>query len=147
MKGVSIKTADLEFGLKNEDKNIPVLRKMFGEDLAKTTNKFSPRDFFNQNFYIEQKSRKIKSTDYDDYMIGSNKIEDALKADRNYIIVFDLIDGTFFYQFNKDHLGNGIEKRMGGRFDRKDSSGNLIDERKLCYYIHKRLLTRINRDI
>jgi len=143
MKGVSIKTADLEFGTKKEEENLPHLKKMFGEDLEKTKQKFCPRDFVNKNYYVEQKARKCKHDQYSDYMIGENKINDALKADRKYIVVMDFTDGTFFYEFKKEDIGNGIEKRMGGRMDRYDSSGVLIDERKMCYFLEKRLFTRL----
>ena len=139
----SIKTADLEFGKKNEEINLPMLKNIFGEDLEKTKAKYCPRDFENKNYYVEQKSRKCKSTDYEDYMIGVNKIDDALKADRKYVIVYSFTDGLFFYEFNKNDIGNGIERRLGGRMDRLDSSGNLVDERKECAFIHKRLFTRL----
>jgi hypothetical protein len=134
---------DIEFGRRNEEKNLPILKTMFGEDLVKTKNTFNIRDFYNKNYFIEQKSRKCKHDQYPDYMIGWNKIEDAVNADRKYIIVMDFTDGTFFYQFNKEDIGNGIEKRMGGRMDREDASGNLMDERKECAFIHKRLFTRL----
>jgi len=143
MKGVSVKTADLAFGEKNEKDNLPILKRMFGEDLEKTKGKFCVRDFQNKNYYIEQKSRKCKSTDFTDYMLGQNKIDDALKADRKYVIVMSFTDGLFFYEFKREDVGNGIEMRMGGRMDRTDSSGNLVDERKVCAFIHRRLFTRL----
>lgn len=143
IKKESVKTNDLKFGEKKEKESLPLLKKIFGDDLVKTKQKHCPRDFENANYYIEQKSRRCGSTDYPDYMIGWNKIEDALKVDRKYIIVMSFTDGLFFYEFNKNDIGNGIEKRMGGRFDRMDSSGNLIDERKECAFIVKRLFTKL----
>lgn len=103
------------YGLENEIKNLPLLQQKFGMDLRRTSNRYETYDFENDEYLIEQKSRRCQSNTYNSYMFGINKLnKDALTTNKKYIIVFDFIDGIFYYEFNKDDVDIGITYGLNG---------------------------------
>lgn len=131
------KDLDLAFGEKNEVLLFDVFKKHIDNKFCKT-GRFNEMDFISPSSYLELKSRNCNFTDYDEIMIGENKIRFAEKTDKNVFLAWRFNDGLYFYRFNKDDIENGnITFKMGGRSDRGK------DERKQTAYIKRELLTEI----
>jgi hypothetical protein len=110
---------DIEFGLSKEKTYFEEIKDKLDRTLKQSDNRYSLFDFFGDNSYVELKSRKVKHNQYPDTMVGYNKIEFAEKSPSNKVyFVFSFTDGLYYYQFNKEHIGNGIRIDYGGRTDR-----------------------------
>jgi len=128
------KAKDLVMGDISEKECLPIFREKFDKYLCKTSQ-FATMDFISPKTYVELKTRKVRSTDYDDIMIGRNKVDFCLKSNRRCILAWRFTDGIFCYDFDKDDLENGdVFFAMGGRCDRG------VDERKEVAYIKRHLL-------
>lgn len=105
-------------------------------------NKFNTFDFSSSKVIGELKSRNIKHDDYNDLMIGLNKLEEAeieyeKRVHKKYTFYFLCKDGLYSWDFKKDEY----DIRMGGRCDRGR------DERKLCGFIDTRNLVKLTTKI
>ena len=129
---------DLEFGLAEEERLLPVFREKFDNLLCKT-GEGSVVDYISPKTYIELKSRNINHDDHDDIMIGANKIRFAERTPKKVILAFNFRDGVYYYEFKREDLTNGvIDFRLGGRKDRGR------DERKTCGYIKRTNMKRLD---
>jgi hypothetical protein len=97
------KNKDLKFGFNSEDLIKPILEKFFNKKLKKS-EEFKSYDYKAKNLRIELKTRRIKSTDYDDSFLCENKIKYGLKTKKDFYIVFKFIDGLFYIHFSKEFL-------------------------------------------
>ena len=134
---MSKKDLDLVFGEKNEVELFDVFKRHIDNRFSKT-GKFSEMDFVSPTSYLELKSRNCKFTDYEEIMIGENKIRFAENTEKNVYLAWKFTDGLYFYRFCRDDITNGkISFRLGGRNDRGR------DERKTTAFIKRELLTEI----
>ena len=126
---------DLQFGIPKEEELLPLMKETFDDTIKRTTNPNFVFDYEGDNCYAELKSRRIRHNQYEDIMIGKNKLDFALKCGKEVFFCYNLIGGKYYYQFNKeDILNKNITFREGGRQDRGK------DERKTCGFIKTKLL-------
>jgi len=129
---------DLALGDRGEKECLPLFQKKFDKYLSKT-GQFNTMDFISPKTYVELKSRNYRFADFDDIMIGKNKVEFCLKSSRRCILAWRFKDGIYYYEFDKKNIDDGsVFYGMGGRTDRG------IDERKEVAYIKRHLLINIS---
>jgi hypothetical protein len=107
---------DIKFGDLNELKSEQYIKEYFKQESLIKLSKFHQFDYEGNDAFFEIKSRRNLSKKYPTTMIGYNKIELAMKTnDKDVYFIFEFIDGSYYYKFNKDdeHI---IKK--GGRSDR-----------------------------
>ena len=127
---------DYKKGIENENKVLEYLN---------LTNKFEkckkncPFDFYDNETYIELKSRNNEYNKYSSTMVGYNKIkiaeDDETKTKYKFLFLFT--DGLYEWEFEKD---NYLIKD-GGRWDRGKN-----EIKKYCY-INIENLKLLNKDI
>lgn len=97
------KGIDLIFGKKNENENLPIIKRFFGFDDLEIdlNNPFSTIDFVNDFILIELKSRRIEHDKYDTCFIGYNKFKHFKKNnDKECYIVYKYTDGLYHIKFD-----------------------------------------------
>lgn len=107
---------DIKFGILNEIKSEKYIKEYFKQESLTKLSNYHQFDFEGNDAFFEIKSRRNLSKKYPTTMIGYNKIELAMKTnDKDVYFIFEFIDGSYYYKFNKDdeHI---IKK--GGRSDR-----------------------------
>ena len=90
---MSKKYSDLVFGKLKETEIKEILEGFFNTKLN-TTSKYNLIDFYNDDIYIELKSRRNTYNKFNTTIIGSNKI-DYVKTLKCYF-VFNYLDGLYF---------------------------------------------------
>jgi len=127
------KKKDLDMGLSSEKNLLFRIRELFGKDI-KQTGLYNIFDYTNKTYNIELKTRRCRSTDYADIMIGLNKLEIAEETkDKVSIFLWKLIDGLFMWEYNPKQYS----VRMGG------TSRRGRNERKQCAYIPVMYLVKV----
>ena len=96
---MSKKYSDLVFGKLKEIEIKQILEQYFNTTLQ-TTSKYNLIDFYNDDLYIELKSRRNTYSKFDTTIIGSNKIDYAKSLNKKVIFVFNFIDGLFFIEYS-----------------------------------------------
>jgi hypothetical protein len=131
----NLQKKDLSFGKKAEKDLLPLFRDNFDKNLQQTTWTYNSIDFESENTIVELKSRKCYYDDYKDMMIGANKVkrvsDEFAKNKRQGYLVFNCLDGIYYWKFNVEESKNAVSYRMGGREDRGK------DEKELTAYINK----------
>jgi hypothetical protein len=127
---------DLKFGKKAEEELLPLFREVFDPSLNQTSWSFNSIDFECENTIVELKTRKYRYRDLPDMMIGMNKVkrvsDEYAKNKRQGYLVFNCLDGIYYWKFNSEELKDAVSYRMGGRKDRGK------DETELSAYINKK---------
>ena len=85
-----------KYGYSVEARLLPLLRKAFGDTLAKSEGRYTFYDFINDDFMIELKGRKCNYKTYDTTMISKSKIDKMLKCDKEPVLVFSFQDGNYY---------------------------------------------------
>ena len=100
---------DLEFGFNEEEK----LFKFFNEKIGKCkkTPEYFIFDYEGDNFFIELKSRRIKSNKYNTTFMNLNKLIEAERNDKKVIFVFNYLDKILYWEFQKNQFYLGKMKR------------------------------------
>jgi len=107
--------ADYTYGIDKEQSLIKELSKEFG-DLKKQSNKYSLFDFYNNDCFVELKSRRCRHNTYPTTMVGNNKLNYAKKNPKvKYIFAFNFEDGLYYHviDITKEYI-----IREGGGFGR-----------------------------
>lgn len=113
---------DFKLGLNSEDEILQHLEQHFGCKLDKT-HRYHPFDFEcrEKKILIELKTRRINHNQYDDLMIGSNKIKygNSMIKNKDYKIffIYKCLDGVYEYEYLKD---NKLRCDMNGNLRRND---------------------------
>jgi hypothetical protein len=127
-------TQDYIFGEHGEIKALSTLQSLFGKNIQKAGGS-STFDFTDGKVFIELKCRRCYSYDYDDTMVGYNKVALANRhPEHRYIFCFRFIDGLFYVEHTH---GETYRVAHGGRNDRGRP------EYKPYSYIKKELLIKI----
>lgn len=106
---------DLKFGFNNEDKFLDYINTDNEYKWEKFKNKSAPFDFYNNTSFAELKSRRCDSRQYEDTMVGLNKLKICETfPNKNYIFYFLFTDGLYKWDYNFDEY----KTRDGGRWDR-----------------------------
>lgn len=87
-----------QYGIEQEKKIKPELEKKFGS-LKEPKTKYSKFDFFNDNYFIEIKSRKCKSSLYDTSLLPAEKIDEQFTQQ---VFVFNFIDCVKYIYYDKE---------------------------------------------
>lgn len=103
-------------------------------DAKPCKNKYSKFDYEGETALVELKTRRIKSTDYLDYMIGGNKLDYALTSGKKAYFVYKFLDGVFFWQYDSSVY---LRSDINGRQDRGR------DERQKICYLPANLFVRL----
>ena len=96
---MSKKILDLDFGKLKEIEIKQILEQYFNTTLQ-TTSKYGLIDFFNDDIFIELKSRRNTYIQYNTTIIGSNKIDYAKSLNKKCYFVFCFIDGLYFIEYS-----------------------------------------------
>ena len=96
---MSKKILDLDFGKLKEIEIKQILEQYFNTTLQ-TTSKYNLIDFYNDDIYIELKSRRNTYSKFDTTITGSNKIDYAKSLNKKVIFVFNFIDGLYYIEYS-----------------------------------------------
>ena len=146
----NIKRNDLNFGFKSEEQIHVILEEEFGKLLRSSKNpemgKYYEFDKYNEDYFIEVKTRRIKHNQYPSLFFGNNKLikgDELLKKNPNLRIFYlwKCNDGIYGWEHKSSEYT--IEKR--GRCDRgKDEFDNCVDIKQKYIKPLKNLLDNIN---
>jgi len=146
----NIKRNDLNFGFISEEEIHNILEGTFGTLLRSSKNpemgKFYEFDKYNEDYFIEVKTRRIKHDKYPSLFFGNNKLikGDELLKKRPDLRIFYLWrcnDGIYGWEHKSSEYT--IEKR--GRCDRgKDEFDDCVDIKQKNIKPLKNLLDNIN---
>ena len=145
-----IKKNDLNVGFKSEEQIHAILEEEFGTLLRSSKNpemgKYYEFDKYNEDYFIEVKTRRIKHNQYPSLFFGNNKFikgEELLKINPNLRIFYlwRCNDGIYGWEHGSSEYT--IEKI--GRFVRgKDEFDNCVDIKQKYIKPLKNLLDNIN---
>ena len=146
----NIQKNDLNFGFKNEEQIHVILEEEFGTLLRSSKNpemgKYYEFDKYNEDYFIEVKTRRIKHNQYPSLFFGNNKLikgDELLKKNPNLRIFYlwRCNDGIYGWEHKSSEYT--IEKR--GRCDRgKDEFDDCVDIKQKYIKPLKNLLDNIN---
>jgi hypothetical protein len=130
------KKSDVKLGQIGEEKVKKYMEHLLNIELEYTED-FHPYDLFSKekHLYIEVKTRRCRHNKHKTLYFSKAKLDFINENPTNkYIFVYNLLDGLFLWNFNKDQ----IFLSMGGRRDR-----GLNEIKKLCN-IPVKYLIKIN---
>ena len=146
----NIQKNDLNFGFKSEEQIHVILEEEFGKLLRSSKNpemgKYYEFDKYNEDYFIEVKTRRIKHNQYPSLYFGNNKLikgDELLKKNPNLRIFYlwRCNDGIYGWEHKSSEYT--IEKR--GRCDRgKDEFDDCVDIKQKYIKPLKNLLDNIN---
>ena len=127
------KLIDLKFGFKSEEDIHGFLEQHFGFLLKSKLNpemgEFYEFDKYNDSFFIEMKTRRIRHNQYDTLFFGQNKLikgDEILKKSPHLRIIYlwRCNDGVYGWE----HRSSPFEIRKRGRWDRgKEEIDDCVD--------------------
>jgi hypothetical protein len=132
---MSKKYSDLVFGKLKEVEIKEILEQYFNTTLQ-TSSKYNLIDFYNDDIYIELKSRRNTYSKFDTTIIGSNKIDYAKSLNKKVIFVFNFIDGLYFIEYSNIFDSFDLCEQYIIRDNKKELKTN--------YHIPINLLKKIN---
>ncbi len=124
-----IQKKDLELGAKGEDTTKAIIEKFLCIKLNKSVDKYATFDYYNDNTFIELKTRRIKHNQYKSLMFGYNKFVkglDHIREGKDVYFFFNCLDGVYYWKLTDDSKKN-ITIGTGGRWDRgRDETQKLV---------------------
>ena len=96
---MSKKYSDLVFGKLKEVEIKEILEQYFNTKLN-TSSKYNLIDFYNDDIYIELKSRRNTYQKYNTTIIGSNKIDYVKTLNKKCYFVFYHLDGLYYIEYS-----------------------------------------------
>lgn len=115
-----IKQNDLLVGEKSENEMITYFSKFFGK--LDFTNKYDNFDFYNNEFYVELKTRNIKHNQYPSLFFSEKKFYRGLDLIKNHnkriVFIWRCNDGCYYWELTKDNHEEEGFFAIGGRVDR-----------------------------
>ena len=132
---MSKKILDLQFG-KNKELEIKEMLECYFSTTLQISSKYGLMDFFNDDIYIELKSRRNTYNKYNTTIIGSNKIDYVKTLNKKSYFVFFFIDGLFLIEYS-DNIFNSFD--ICEQYIFRDNKKEL----KINYHIPTCLLKRI----
>jgi hypothetical protein len=94
--GIKILNDDIEFGTKYELPVIDLLANHFGENIAKTTDRYAAYDAFSTTTKYEIKSRRNKYAAYPTTIVAVNKT----RTEGRLVFVFHYTDGLYYIEYD-----------------------------------------------
>ncbi len=96
---MSKKYSDLVFGKLKEVEIKEILEGFFNTKLN-TSSKYNLIDFYNDEIYIELKSRRNTYNKFNTTIIGSNKIDYVKTLNKKCYFVFCYLDGLYYIEYS-----------------------------------------------
>ena len=110
--------SDLDMGLKSEKEMLIRIKKKWGDDIE-TTGRYDIFDYESDTHMIEIKTRRCKSDEFFDIIIGLNKLEVAETVpEKISIFIWRFTDCCCYWVFNKKEY----TVRLGGSTNRRGES-------------------------
>jgi hypothetical protein len=134
---------DITWGERQEKYRLPILQTFFGDDIESTREKYGSNyefDFYNDNYFIEMKSRRCKYGDFPTLFFGENKLikgDELLRENPNLKIFYtwNCRDAIYFWE----HKSSPYSTRMSGRNDRGR------DEYDICVHVQNKYIKKLTR--
>lgn len=140
----TIKKNDLQFGFNSEEKIHGFLEGFFGSltDTREEYGEYYEFDKYNDDCFIEIKTRRIRHDQYYSLMFGENKSIKAEELKRNnpdlrIFFIWVCTDGTYYWE----HGSTEHTVELSGRTDRG------CDERNACCHIKTSDLKELTKSI
>jgi len=134
---------DLEMGKKAEKELLPLFRENFDKSLNLTSWSFNSMDYESEKTVVELKTKNYTFASLKDMMIGVNKVkrvsDEYHRHKKNGYLVFNCLDGVYYWKFDAEESKMAVSYRMGGRKDRGE------DETKLCAFIDKKYIKLLKK--
>ena len=106
-------------GKKVEDELYLDIKNKFNlNNLKQSENKYDKFDYYDDNYYIELKSRNCNSNKYDDIFFNYNKILYGLNKNKKMIFVFKFLDKILYIKYDNKIFDKYIVKKINNRNDR-----------------------------
>jgi hypothetical protein len=116
--------SEYKFGLNGELACSELICNQF--NVKKNVSRWAVFDFESDEYLVELKTRRCKSTQYKDVMMNKPKIDKARKTNKKVIFVFNFLDGIFYWEYDKNV---DLRNDLNGRLDRG------CYEEQIMYYI------------
>lgn len=127
---------DYDYGVSMEIELLSSIKNMWGDDVERTTDKYSLTDYSSPTHNIELKTRRNKYSKYPTTMIGQNKIDFLMDSKKKGIILFKFTDGLYYFEVNENNINKcGLD--IGGRCDRGK------EEKNMYYFVPVSLLEKV----
>ena len=109
---------DLRFGLLSEEAHKPALEGHLKTKLERSTARFCPFDYQNEDWIVELKTRTNKRNAFKTTILPQKKLDKLLNDKRRKFLAFCFTDGLFGVEVTDDILCKLEQNKSGGRFDR-----------------------------
>lgn len=120
---MSKKYSDLVFGKLKEIEIKEILEQYFNTKLI-TSSKYNLIDFYNDEIYIELKSRRNTYQKYNTTIIGCNKIDYVKTLNKKCHFVFCYLDGLYYIEYSNIFDSFDIEEEYIYRDGKKELKTN-----------------------
>ena len=134
---------DISWGERQEEYKLPILQTYFSDNIKSTREVYGKMfefDFYDENHFIEMKSRRCDFGHYPTLMFGENKLikgDELLQENPNLKIyyIFNCYDGIYFWR----HRSSPYTTKMSGRYDRGR------DETAMCVHIENKYIKKLTK--
>ena len=89
------KIRDLSFGYTSEENLLPLFRRVYGNKIVKSADRYSFFDFSDDDSLIELKTRRIKHDRFPTALCNLKKVKKLAADPRQAYLVFSYLDGVF----------------------------------------------------
>ncbi len=139
----SKKMKDITFGERQEEYKLPILQTYFSDNIESTREKYGKMfefDYFDDNYFIEMKSRRCNFGQYPTLMFGENKLikgDELLSENPNLKIyyIWNCYDNLYFWK----HRSSPYTTKISGRYDRGR------DETNMCVHVENQYIKKLSR--
>jgi hypothetical protein len=126
-------------GVNIETNLFPIIQSYFHTSSLEKLSVYHPFDFKSSTCYFEIKSRRTKLNDYENTIIGLNKIQFAetnYKVGLKFYFIFHFSDGIYYYKYEQNDIN--ILKQV--RITRKDRQQYQVGVKTYCKIDNKDLI-------
>lgn len=96
------KKADLVFGYTSETNLLPLFRRVYGDKISKSTDRYSFFDYSDDNSLIELKTRRINHDRFPTALCNLEKVKKLAADPRRAFLVFSYSDGVYQVPINEN---------------------------------------------
>lgn len=134
---------DISWGERQEEYKLPILQTFFGDDIESTKEKYGSHfefDYYNDNYFIEMKSRRCRFGDYPTLIFGENKLikgDELLRENPALKIyyIWNCRDALYFWE----HRSSPYSVKLNGRNDRG------ANEYDYCVNVRNQYIKKLTR--
>ena len=105
-------TYNFNFGFDSEKMMMPIIEHILQESLKKSDDTYCVYDFYNENCFVELKTRKCSKLKYKSIMIGTNKMDFFKQQTKKCYCFWKFQDGLFYWKYNKAEVYCTIEQKI-----------------------------------